>query len=562
VLGRKPKHDDEGISMAAGTTTNQQDIHARLLAEISAAVAANDMRRAFEVANVLVSRGVSHPAIFNARGLWFQQTRRYQEALENFQRALSMSPGNPTILNAVGLSLLKLERHEEAIMAFDAALAVAPDIPHTHYRKGLSLAAAGEHGAAEAAHRQAIELDPDFAEPLASLASILARKGEPEKAQVLADRALAIQPDNSTAIVALAMLDLSAKRYTEAEQRLRPLLELDSLGPQPRSAVFALIGDALDGQERYTEAFKSYIQENDELLRMHSQRLPRSLAIEAAENLTRYFETTDAERWRAPDAGGSFDGSPAVHVFLLGFVRSGTTLLEQILASNSRIVALEEKGLLTGLGDRYLTSIPALDSLAFMRGRELEQNRRLYWDRVRQSGLDIAGKIFVDKQPLNTVKLPLIAKLFPKAKVLLAIRDPRDVVLSCFRRQFKVNATMYEFLRLESSAQFYAAVMRLAEVYRQKLPLNLYEHRYEDMVQDFEGQVRAVCDFVGVEWDDSMRNFNKHAPAVDLRSPSARQVRKSLYSDGIAQWRRYKDELAPILPILRPWAEKFGYPPD
>ncbi|HEY0222899.1 MAG TPA: sulfotransferase, partial [Pseudolabrys sp.] len=165
-------------------------------------------------------------------------------------------------------------------------------------------------------------------------------------------------------------------------------------------------------------------------------------------------------------------------------------------------------------------------------------------------------------QPLNTVKLPLIAKLFPNAKIIFALRDPRDVVFSCFRRHFKVNATMFEFLNLTDSARFYAAIMALAEVLRDKLPLNLFEHRYEDMVVDFETRVRAVCDFVGVPWNDSMKDFNKYAPAVDLRSPSATQVRKPLYSEALAQWRRYEEQLAPIQPILRPWVEKFGYPVD
>ncbi len=548
--------------MATGTSMNQQEVHARLLTEISAAVAASDMRRAFEIANVLASRGVWHPTVFNARGLWLQQTRQYQEALENFQSALSMSPGNPTILNAIGLCLLKLDRFPDAIQAFDTALAIAPNVPHAHYRRGLALAASGDHDAAQAAHERAIELEPNFPDPLASLASIKARKGEAKEAQALAARALALAPNDPTALVALAILEISEKKYVEAEQRLRVLLDTAVLDSQPRAAVLGLLGDSLDGQKRYTEAFAVYSNENDELRREHSQRFARNHAMEAANNLIGYFEETPKERWRAPDDGGSVAGAPAEHVFLLGFMRSGTTLLEQVLASNPNVVALEEKGLLNGLGDRYLTSIPSLDSLASMRGSELEQNRRLYWERIQHSGLDLTGKVFVDKQPLNTVKLPLIAKLFPKAKVLFALRDPRDVVFSCFRRHFKVNVTMYEFLNLEDAARFYAAIMRLAEIYREKLPLNLFEHRYEDMVQNFEGQVRAVCDFMGVEWDDSMRNFNKYAPAVDLRSPSATQVRKPLYSEAIAQWRRYGEQLAPILPILRPWAEKFGYPPD
>jgi tetratricopeptide (TPR) repeat protein len=548
--------------MTTGIGTNYQDVTSRLLAQISAAVAASDMQRAFDLANVLASQGVQHPIVFNARGLWMQQTGRYEEALEEFHRALAMAPGNATILNAIGLCQFYLSKFKDAIEAYDAALVISPDFPHTHYRRGLALAASGNHGAAQAAHERAIELEPNFAEPIGILASLAARRGEVEKARAFADRALSLKPQDTTALVALALLELGEKKFVEAEQRLRKLLDMETLSTQPRAAILGLLGDALDGQKRYTEAFAVYLQENGELRRENAHRFSGGQATQSANYLIKYFEETTSDRWRASDGGGSNPEAPAEHVFLLGFMRSGTTLLEQVLASNPKVVALEEKGLLNGLGERYLTSVPALDALAAMNGTELEQNRRLYWDRIRSNGLDVAGKIFVDKQPLNTVKLPLIAKLFPKAKVLFALRDPRDVVFSCFRRHFQVNLTMFEFLDLEDSARFYAAIMRLADIYREKLPLNLFEHRYEDMVQDFEGRMRAVCEFIGVEWDDSMRNFNKYAPAVDLRSPSATQVRKPLYSEAIAQWRRYGNQLAPILPILRPWVERFGYPAE
>jgi len=546
--------------MIRGTTITPQELQERALAEVSAAVAASDMRRAFVLATTALDRGMRHPYLYNARGLWLQQTSRYEEALDEFRRALSTMPGNATLLNAMGLCYLKLDRNREAVQAFRQAVAAGPDLALTHYRLGLALAQAGDHDGAQEAHGRAIELDANLAEAHASLASILARKGQPERARVLAERALALKPQDGTARVALALIEMGAKNFSGAEALLRALAEDGSLTSQQRASVLGLLGDALDGQKRYGEAFETYLRENEELRREHAKRFEGHAAT-AARNLIAYFEQSDPKRWTAPDEGLAMPDGPAEHIFLLGFMRSGTTLLEQVLASNERIIALEEMGLLNGLGDRYMTSVPALDALADLNGAELEQHRRTYWDRVRQTGIEIKGKVFVDKQPLNTVKLPIIAKLFPQAKILFALRDPRDVVFSCFRRHFKVNLTMFEFLDLEEAARFYALVMRLAEIYREKLQLTLLEHRYERMVEDFEGSVRAVCEFIGVEWSDSMRDFNRYAPAVDLRSPSATQVRKPLYNEALAQWRRYQDRLAPILPVLQPWAEKFGYPP-
>jgi len=392
--------------------------------------------------------------------------------------------------------------------------------------------------------------------------SIAIRKGETEKARTLAEASLAVDPNQATAIVSLGQADMAERRYADAEKRFADLLAADILYPANRPQVWTLLGDALDAQKRYAEAFSIYGRGNEELRRFHAAEQGDGNAREAARNLIGYFENERTDRWKAPDDGGFVDGAFEQHVFLLGFMRSGTTLLEQVLASNPNIVALEEKGLLVHAGEEYLTSFNALENFAAFDGEALAKLRREYWQKVREYLPDSTAKVFVDKQPLNTTKLPLIAKLFPRARILFAIRDPRDVVFSCFRRNFKVTGTQYEFLNIETCARIYSLIMRIGEICREKMPLNVLEHRYEDMVQDFDGRIRAVCDFIGVEWAETMRNFDEHASVADLRSPSASQVRRPLYSEGIGQWRRYGEQLKPVLPVLEPWVEKFGYPRD
>ncbi|MBV9044662.1 MAG: sulfotransferase, partial [Alphaproteobacteria bacterium] len=252
---------------------------------------------------------------------------------------------------------------------------------------------------------------------------------------------------------------------------------------------------------------------------------------------------------------------PRQHVFLYGFLRSGTTLLEQVLATHPDIVALEERETFGDLIPNYLTPT-GLEKLATLDGAELEAARAQYWARVNAHGVDPTGKVFIDKQPLNTFNLPLIARLFPDARMLFALRDPRDVVFSCFRRHFTVNATTYELLRLEDAARYYAETMRLAQIAHAKYPLARHTHRYEDMVQDFDTAVQAVCNFIGVEWNEAMRDFSSAARERTIRSPSASQVRRSLYGEGVDAWRRYATQLAPTAPILKPWIEQFGYDPQ
>ncbi len=167
----------------------------------------------------------------------------------------------------------------------------------------------------------------------------------------------------------------------------------------------------------------------------------------------------------------------------------------------------------------------------------------------------------VDQSPLNTLHLPIIAKLFPEARVVFAVRDPRDTVLGCFRQRFVVNVYLYEFLSLEGSARFYDLTMRLAEMYREALPLRFLDVRNEDVVADFDGRTRALCDYLGLEWEEGLRNFSRGARERRISTPSALQVARGLNADGIGRWRSYAKEMEPVLSLLQPWVERFGYQP-
>jgi hypothetical protein len=141
------------------------------------------------------------------------------------------------------------------------------------------------------------------------------------------------------------------------------------------------------------------------------------------------------------------------------------------------------------------------------------------------------------------------------------LRDPRDVVLSCFQQTFDMNAAMFEFLSLEGAARYYDAVMRLFAIYRQKLLLDLHLIRYEDLLGDFEGEIRRLLGFLGVPWDEAVRNYRETAKKRLINTPSASQVVRPLYTSARGKWRNYRAQLEPVLPLLEPWVKAFGYDP-
>jgi hypothetical protein len=192
----------------------------------------------------------------------------------------------------------------------------------------------------------------------------------------------------------------------------------------------------------------------------------------------------------------------------------------------------------------------------------LEPLRAAYWRLVAGAGVDVAGKVFVDKHPLNTLKLPLIARLFPHAKILFACRDPRDVVLSCFRHRFQMSAPIYQLLSLEGAARYYDAVMALAVCLTTALQLNMCLVRHEDVVTEFTREMKRVCAYLDLEWVPAMGDFALRTQKRPVLTPSTAQLVRGLNTEGLGQWRRYQAELLPVLPILEPWVKRFYYDPQ
>ena len=168
-------------------------------------------------------------------------------------------------------------------------------------------------------------------------------------------------------------------------------------------------------------------------------------------------------------------------------------------------------------------------------------------------------KVFIDKHPLNTLKLPLIAKLFPDAKILFARRDPRDVVLSCYRRRFAMSGSAYQLLTLPGAAGYYDAAMQIAERLEPAQGAQTLVVRHEALIAGFDEIAASVCDFLGLARSDALRGFAERTKDRGIATPSGAQLAGGLSAEGVGQWRRYRQQMAPALPKLAPWVERFGY---
>lgn len=546
-MGRDPEADTQTLRAIQRVAQAGQHAQAAVLAEAARA------------------DGLEHPLLYNVLALKLEGEGRLSEAEALLRHAVRLAPGDTAARNALGLCLLRLERPAEALAEFESVLARDPSLPFTHTNRGTALFALGRVRDAEASFTRALELDERQGIALAGLASIASSRGAYPAARSWAEKVLELVPGYPDAVLSLVATDLGERMPWQAETRVRELLTREDLHPflHPLTRAYAtgLLGDALDAQDRTMDAFAAYSSANRMLREAHAPRFdsqPGALAY--ARELGEFLRRADPRHWRAaPPAGNRAPASG--HIFVLGFLRSGTTLLEVVLEGHPRVVSLEEnESLIEGVRE-FMRRPEDLDRLLHASPATLDALRDAYWRRVAQEGVDVRGRIFVDKNPLNTLKLPLIARLFPEAKILFACRDPRDIVLSCFRHRFRMSAPIYELLTLEGAAAYYDAVMRVLLECTRILPLDICLVRHEDVVTAFAREMRRVCEFLDLEWAPAMGDFALRTQYRETLTPSTAQLVRGLNTEGLGHWHRYRAHLEPVLPVLTQWVKQFCYDP-
>jgi tetratricopeptide (TPR) repeat protein len=515
-----------------------------------------DFQRAGALAEETLASGFEHPLLLNVLATRLEHEGKFEESLRLLERAVAIAPGDVGARNALALCLQRLDRPTEALYHVDELLKKNPELGFAHANKGNALISLGWLGRAKESHLRALELEPGNLAATTALASIATHRGEHDEARRWAEQALILAPGFPDAVLSLAAAELAGGAMPRAETLLHQLILDSRAGASDKARASGLLGDVLDALGRYAEAFDAYSACNEALRQIHRRFASGTGMLAYTRALSAAIENMDSQSWTRSPASEADSGDLLGHVFLLGFPRSGTTLLEVVLDGHPQVASIEEHELLTEAVLKFMREPLNFEPLARAPESELRMLRAAYWDGVRKAGVDVSGKLFVDKYPLNTLKLPLIARLFPRAKVLFASRDPRDVVLSCFRRRFKMNPAMYELLTLPGAAAFYAAVMRFADQVRTVLGLDWREVRYETLVADFAQETRAICEFLGLEWQAGMGDFAARVQGREHATPSTAQLARGLDRSGIDHWRNYSAQLQPILAVLEPWVRR------
>ena len=396
---------------------------------------------------------------------------------------------------------------------------------------------------------------PDSADTHANLGWAYERNNRIDEAFASLKRALDIDPDKALANISLARLELRDMKLDEAQNRLSKVLKSTNQDGIIKAASNTL-GLVLDKQGQYQQAFEAFSQCN-----AHCAASTRAKFVSKntyPDQIRAYRQEVTAKmvkEWPRRIVGDD-NMSP---VFFVGFPRSGTTLVEQMLDSHPNLISGGEHDWLREVGEQIPHKVP--QGLQHLSEDDIRELRQSYWQRARNHhGEALNGKSLVDKLPLNIIHLAVVRRLFPEAKVLVALRDPRDVVLSCYTQYFEMNAAMVHFLNLEDAAKFYAITIDLWLHYRETLGLDYFEYRYEDLVEEPDATARQIIEALGESWSDDVLEYHRHVKDRGIMTPSYQNVSTSVYQSSRERWRNYESQLAPVASILEPFIRKFDYP--
>jgi tetratricopeptide (TPR) repeat protein len=489
-------------------------------------------------------------------GLVLMAQGKNDQAIVYLERAVALNPGNAEALLNLGICRQIQREYGLAENALQRAVEAGPAEPRALRHLGDLRRELQDGPGAVVCYRKALQISPEDGGLWAELISTLESMNELDEAQTTVGDALQRLPGDANIIFESAKI---SRRRGDNENALSALQKISPQALHPRlvQSFHYERANVLDRLGRYTEAFADYSQGNAMAL--------TSIRARGTDKNSLLRQMDAVQQWLAkgaPAAGSGEDEDLGADLcFLIGFPRSGTTLLDVMLDGHSQVLSLEEQPTIERAAFR-LDRLPGHypNAMAALNRSQREELRGVYRD-------SIAGfrqpehTLVLDKMPIRTIHAPFMHRLFPKAKFLFAERHPCDVVLSNFMQHYAINEAMIHFTQLSGTAGVYDRVMRIWQQSLATFPeLSVHYVRYENLIDDTEGTLRGICGFLGLPWQSGLEmHQDSMQRRPQIKTNSYHQVAEPVYQRSKYRWLNYQPQLQPFMPVLAPHIERMGY---
>lgn len=487
--------------------------------------------------------------------------RDMEKVILLLNKILELAPRNSDAHLLIGRAQGMQYEYDKAIEAFDKAVELAPQRERMDILSKAANMASNfyDPSIAETFFEEAVELAGTVTAKL-SLADYSLRIRKSAEAMSLVDEVLKTNPNDPAAL--LLWCRLNEDHFEKCVNSLKKILhtqkdELKAKAGYQLAKMLDRSGD-YDGAMQALASAKAILMPSRDLMVQNRVNIRKKLM-----ELARGFTPTKCKEWKAASA----QLCPTRNLVLLGgHPRSGTTLLEQVLDSHPEIISAEETDnfFMFGLSPLMRNHPPntelshVLDACSI--DDLLNTRERYFTSMERCLGESIRTRILIDKNPSLTSLVPAMFRIFPEIKYVMMMRDPRDVVLSCYMQSFvPISSISGNYLTLEDTASEYASVMSVWFEARERFEGNFFELRYEDMVDDLEKHARNTLGFLGVKWSDSVMEYDRHAREKVVRSPTSVAVTEKVHKRAKARWKNYEKYLEPVYESLSPYLKALGY---
>jgi len=481
----------------------------------------NNFQEALSIYKNLLDRYPEEIDVIFARGRLFQNIGKLQEALRDFNHLIKRGLNGYALLYNTAETLKLLKEYDQAISYYMKAITSKNDELYIY------------HAACD----------------------LMIRTNQISQARELVNLGFKVLPENPDLYSIEGKLFASEDNYKDADRAYSKALK--SLGSSPsKNYILNEYAKVKEKLGKYDEAIDLIIKsKSDEKKRLDL----KGASTEFIDNFIRKSSQINIEK----DWQGKTESDNESPIFVVGFPRSGTTLMEQILYSHPHLAVSDENNIMPNMvfnmAKILKQKIDYPDGFNYLTKDKILKWRGEYYSRMATNILDFKiGQRIVDKNPMSFIYMLTIKRFFPESPVLMMIRDPRDVVLSCFFQNFTPNPSNMHFYSLEDCAKYYADAMGLYLKYRDNLNMNILQVSYEELCNDFEGSIRSIISHVNEDWTDDILNYYGQGHRY-IGNPSFNAVTKEIDNSAIAKWENYDKHIEKVLPILDPFIKEFGY---
>ena len=474
-------------------------------------------------------------------GMIALDANRFKAARRMLERAVELAPGSVLGWNDLANFHLKQDRYDEALKSVQRAVDLDPKMVHSYVMRGNILTKAQRHEESLVAYRKALEISPINAGALSGMAHVLKTIGRQEESVETYRKCIRAHPHFGEAYWSLA--NLKTFEFDDEEvQVMENMIGQEKLPDESKVNFFLSLGKHFENEKDYDQAFENYRQGND-LRRQNEIYDP----VQTQVIHDRLINVFNREFFEARAGSGDPDQAP---ILVVGLPRSGSTLIEQILASHSMVEGtMELPDLSRTIGELNKYSKGKVEYPEAALSLSLEDTQTLGKAYLDSTMRYRSGKpYFIDKMPNNFSSIGFLQLILPNAKVINAQRHPLDSCLGCYKQLFfKGQSWTYDQYEI---GQYYLQYQRVMEHWRKVLPAKVLDVQYEQMVVDQEAQTRRILEHCGLPWEDQCLRFYETERAVN--TASSEQVRQPIYTKSVNFWRNYESKLGELIEILHP----------